>query len=262
MAEPIYFGGQRAWLKRYGVGSRRAALAALRFVADRLHLPALRPPPHRAGGAALEVEARRLSELEAQQVNVPKVIGQARDTLVLSDTGDSLNARLRQVRNDPALLDAMVSAALAAIADGHRKGAYFGQPVPRNMTWAEGKVGFLDFEEDPLEVMSLQQAQARDWLMFGYGVAGFYDDRPDALAALMREAMRGEEDEVRRQAGETTARLGRVARLSLRLGRSARALAHAVFVVHSASTLPLLIVAAITCDCLLDGELDLLKPFI
>jgi hypothetical protein len=98
--------------------------------------------------------------------------------------------------------------------------------------------------------------------MFGYGVAGFYDDRPDALAALMREAMRGEEDEVRRQAGETTARLGRVARLSLRLGRSARALAHAVFVVHSASTLPLLIVAAITCDCLLDGELDLLKPFI
>jgi hypothetical protein len=39
-------------------------------------------------------------------------------------------------------------------------------------------------------------------------------------------------------------------------------LAHAVFVVHSASTLPLLIVAAITCDCLLDGELDLLKPFI
>jgi hypothetical protein len=67
---------------------------------------------------------------------------------VLSDTGDSLNARLRQVRNDPALLDAMVSAALAAIADGHRKGAYFGQPVPRNMTWAEGKVGFLDFEED------------------------------------------------------------------------------------------------------------------
>ena len=73
--------------------------------------------------------------------------------------------------------------------------------------------------------MELEQAQARDWLMFGYGVAGFYDERPDALAALMREAMRGEQDEVRRQAGETTARLGRVARLSLRLGRSARALA-------------------------------------
>jgi hypothetical protein len=72
MAEPIYFGGQRAWLKRYGVGSRRAALAALRFVADRLHLPALRPPPHRAGGAALEVEARRLSELKPSRSTCPR----------------------------------------------------------------------------------------------------------------------------------------------------------------------------------------------
>jgi hypothetical protein len=137
-------GGQRAWLKRTVPGVRRWRLCVswptvctCRPCARRRIVPAAArgrgPAPVRA---------------EAQQVNVPKVIGQARDTLVLSDTGDSLNARLRQVRDDPALLDAMVSAALAAIADGHRKGAYFGQPVPRNMTWAEGKVGFLDFEED------------------------------------------------------------------------------------------------------------------
>ena len=262
MAEPIYIEGQRAWLKRYGTGSRRLALASLRFVADRLHLPALRPPPHHGGAAAREIEARRLGELETQQVNVPRVIGQAGDTLVLSDTGDSFNACLRRVRDDPARLDALVAAALAAIADGHRKGAYFGQPVPLNMTWADGRVGFLDFEEDPLEVMSLEQAQARDWLMFGYGVAGFYDARPDALTALMREAMRGEQAGVRRQAGETAGRLGGVARLALRLGRSARALAHAIFVVHSASTLPLLVAALLACDWLLDGELDLLKPFV
>jgi hypothetical protein len=33
--------------------------------------------------------------------------------------------------------------------------------------------------------MDLAQAQARDWLMFGYGVARYYAERPQQLQAMM-----------------------------------------------------------------------------
>ncbi len=79
----------------------------------------------------------------------------------------------------------------------HARGAYFGQPLPRNLTWDGDKVGFIDFEEDPLEVMDLSEAQARDWLMFGYGVAKYYADRPEHLQAMMAEAMGGAQAPVR-----------------------------------------------------------------
>jgi hypothetical protein len=91
---------------------------------------------------------------------------------------------------DDAGRDRLVKAAMATLADAHARGAYLGQPLPRNMTWDGENVGFLDFEEDPLEVMDLPTAQARDWLMFGYGVAKYYDHRGEVLQDLLIEAMR------------------------------------------------------------------------
>lgn len=169
MVEPIVIEGQRAWLKQYGKGSRALALGLLNFVARRFHLDALRPPPHRGGDAARETEARRLAELHAQGVNVPDVLGTGHAALVIGDNGSSFNTCLREA--DEAGRDRLVMAAMQAIAEAHARGAYFGQPLPRNLTWDGQKVGFIDFEEDPLEVMDLAEAQARDWLMFGYGVA-------------------------------------------------------------------------------------------
>lgn len=257
MVEPIVIEGQRAWLKQYGEGSRRVALGLLNFVAHRFQLDALRPPPHRGGDAAREIEARRLGELAAQGVKVPHVIGSGHAALVLGDNGNSFNTCLRQA--DAAGRDRLVAAAMQAIAMAHRKGAYFGQPLPRNLTWDGRQVGFIDFEEDPLEVMDLAQAQARDWLMFGYGVAKYYEDRPQRLQALMAQAMDGVEAPVLAHAHAVSGRLRGLARASLKMGRSARALAHAILVVHGATTLGVLMLAVICVDFFSDGDLDLLQ---
>lgn len=256
MAEPILIEGQRAWLKHYGEGSRAVALGLLNFVARRFQLDALRPPPHRGGAQARAVEARRLVELKAQGVNVPEVIGHGRAALVLEHTGASFNACLREA--DAAARDRLVAAAVDAIAEAHRGGAYFGQPLPRNMTWDGNRVGFIDFEEDPLEVMDLKQAQARDWLMFGYGVARYYEDRPQVLKALLAGAMETAERPVVAHAHDVTGRLRRLARVLRRAGRSGRALAHAILVVHAATTFGCVALAALSLDWLADGELDLL----
>ena len=257
MVEPITLEGQRAWLKQYGVGSRAVALGLLNFVARRFHLDALRPPPHRGGDAARQTEARRLGELQAQGVNVPSVLGSGHAALVLGDNGSSFNTCLREA--DDAGRDVLVAAAMQAMAAAHARGAYFGQPLPRNLTWDGQRVGFIDFEEDPLEVMDLDQAQARDWLMFGYGVAKYYADRPQQLQAMMAAAMDGAQAPVREHAHAVTGRLQRLAKASLGLGRSARALAHAILIVHGATTLGVLMVLVVCVDWLADGQLDLLE---
>ena len=259
MAEPIVIEGNRAWLKQYGQSSRAFALGVLNFIARRFHLDALRPPPHRGGDAARQVEARRIAELQAQQVNVPTVLGSGRASLVLSDNGRSLAACLREA--DSAGRDQLVRAALQAIAEGHQRGAYFGQPLPRNMTWDGETVGFIDFEEDPLEVMELDQAQARDWLMFGYGVAKHYEGRLEVLQQLMADAMAAEHAPVLAHAHDVTGKLRGLARLAGRLGRSGRALARSVKVVHGASTLGLVLLATLCIDWFPDGQLDLVNLF-
>lgn len=260
MAEPIVIDGQRAWLKQYGEGSRALALGALNFVSRRFGLDALRPPPHRGGDAARAIEARRLAELQAQDVNVPQVIGSGRAALVLSDNGRSLAACLREA--DDAGRDALVRLALATIAEAHRHGAYFGQPLPRNMTYDGQAIGFIDFEEDPLEVMDLEQAQARDWLMFGYGVAKYYGERLEVLRALMVGALGEERTPVLAHAHAVTGRLQRFARFGLRFGRSMRALAHSILILHAATSLGVLLVAALCVDWFADGQLDVLKLFV
>jgi tRNA A-37 threonylcarbamoyl transferase component Bud32 len=260
MVEPIVIEGQRAWLKQYGEGSRAVALGLLKFIANRFQLDALRPPPHRGGDAARETEARRLAELQAQGVNVPHVIGSGHASLVLGDNGTSFNTCLRQA--DDAGRDVLVSAAMHAIAVAHAKGAYFGQPLPRNLTWDGANIGFIDFEEDPLEVMDLAQAQARDWLMFGYGVARYYEHRPAQLQALMAVAMDGAEAPVLAHAHAVSGRLQRLARYSMKMGRSARALAHAIVIVHGATTLGVLMLVGICFDFFSDGDLDILQMFV
>ncbi|UYC11156.1 serine/threonine protein phosphatase [Xanthomonas sp. CFBP 8445] len=259
MAEPILIDGQRVWLKQYGMQSRRLALAALRLVARCLHLHPLRPPPHHGGERARQVEARRLAELRGQAVHVPDVLGGGHAALVISDNGQSLAHCLRQAQHAPRRLDALVAAAVAAIAAAHRRGAYLGQPLPRNMTYDGACVGFLDFEEDPLEVMTLEQAQARDWLLFGYGVAKYYDTRPQALAGLMRAALCDARAPVRDQTHQVTTRLQRLARAAARCGRSARALAHAILVLHAASVARVGVALAVLADWCSDGDLDLLQ---
>ncbi len=84
-------------------------------------------------------------------MNVPDVLGTGHAALVIGDNGSSFNTCLREA--DDAGRDRLVMAAMLAIAAAHARGAYFGQPLPRNLTWDGENVGFIDFEEDPLEVM-------------------------------------------------------------------------------------------------------------
>lgn len=263
MTQRIVVAGEQAWLKRYPAGRRRLRLGALDATARRLGLDALRPPPHHGGDLASSLERRRIGQLAALGVHVPEVIGEGRGALLLSDMGPTLSSRLRENAGDPERTDAMVSAAIAAITDAHRQGAYLGQPWPRNMTYQDGKVGFLDFEEDPLDVMPLEQAQARDWLLFAHGTTRFYRDRPEVLAEMLRTALHAVPGDVAANVADVGTRLRPLSRLLRGLGGLARPLAQSLAVVRAA-TVPLLLLVALCLgvDWLSDGDFDLLEMLI
>lgn len=263
MTQSMVVAGSPAWLKRYAAGRRRLRLAALDAVACRLDLWPLRPPPHHGGTHARQVEARRIAQLDALGVRVPNIIGESSDALLLSDIGPTLASRMRDCAQEPARLDALTAAAIAAIAAAHRRGAYLGQPWPRNLTLHDGEVGFIDFEEDPLEVMTLEQAQARDWLLFAYGATGFYRDRPDALTRMLRQALREAPHEVITSVGRVGARLQPLTRVLDRFGLSAAAFSLSIMVIRSA-TAPVLVLLALLLglDWLGDGDFDLLPLLI
>ncbi|GAA4862685.1 serine/threonine protein phosphatase [Luteimonas vadosa] len=227
--EAILVDGRRAWRKRYRDDPRRLSLAALDALARAFDLPPLRPPPrHPSATKRKQVEAGRLRALRASGVRVPEILAEDDDSLTLSDLGATLATRLRELAQEPAAVDTLSQAAIDAIADAHARGACIGQPVPRNLSTGDGGIGFFDLEEDPLETMTLPEAQARDWILFAYGIAKHYDARPGVLATLLAEPLQRAPAEVAtlvRRVGRRLHPLGLLASLG---SRSMRALAHAV----------------------------------
>ena len=109
--ERVELDGRPVWVKRYGSGSRVARLRVMDWVARRLGIEALRPPPHRDAAAAKQVERTRLAALAAAGVRVPDVVGEGESLLILSDLGETLSSRLR---SEPA------PQAQALVADAER----------------------------------------------------------------------------------------------------------------------------------------------
>ena len=163
-------------------------------------VPLLRSVPNPGGTDALDNEHRRLESLAAQGVPVPRVVAQGAQWIAISDAGtEPLQARLDRLKaqgDESGVLDVW-TLGLHAIADAHARGAYLSQCFARNMVMGtDDRVHFIDFEEDPGDVMTVPQAQVRDWALYVHSTAFFLSDlRPAAQA--MAAAIASASSEVR-----------------------------------------------------------------
>lgn len=234
MVRKLKIAQDNAWLKFYGPAGRvRIWLSAVWNLLTRwLGIEVLSSPTHHTGEDAKIIERRRLAELERHGAHVPTVLGEGKDTLLLTDLGNTLASQLRQCQ-DHARRDTMVTHAARALAEVHRRGTYLGQAFPRNITLAGDRVGFIDFEEDPGDIMSVAEAQARDWVMFSAGVGKFYRGREEALARILNQAAIVAKSEVCELVAGTAHRLGFLENRWLRL-RSTAAFRAAIRAMRSA----------------------------
>ena len=253
--------GGVAWLKRYGGARRALRMRAMDWTALRLGVVPLRAPPRHVGPDGRRVEQRRLAELASIDANVPRVLGGGEDCLLLSDMGQTLAERLR--RSGPEEARTLVSRAVEAIAAVHAHGGYVGAPVARNLTVDEqGRVGFIDFEEDPGEVMPLPDAQARDWLVFSAGVSRHvpFDERE--LAMLLAAGLRRAPPQSRSALASAVERLAFLRRPAAWLGGRAAGIGKALgslgHAIRHGGGSALALVAILAVDLLHDGDIELL----
>lgn len=261
MVQKFSLGGRTAWLKRYDPDNwlRPAVVRLWNGLASRLELAALRSPPRYAGEQAKEIELRRLEALRACGAPVPSILGEGPRSLILSDMGPTLAHRLKRLKsaND---VDILVRQTVHAIGELHRHGGYLGQAFARNITVGDTGVGFIDFEEDPSEIMSLAQAQARDWVLFTTGVGPYFTGRMDVLSELIREQASQAEPQVAREVHRIASRLGFLERTGRFLGRKASAMGAAIGAIRKGfATLAL---AAILVDVLSDGDCDMWRALV
>lgn len=258
MVQRFSLGGRTAWLKRYEAdGWFRPALVRLwNSLAARLDLNALRSPPRYAGEGAKDVEARRIEALRACGAPVPRILGEGPRSLILSDMGPTLAHRLKRLKsaNDA---DVLVRQTAHAIGELHRHGGYLGQAFARNITVGEQGVGFIDFEEDPSEIMSLCQAQARDWILFTTGIGRYYVGRMDVLSALIREEAEGAAPQVAREVERIARKLSFLERMGRLFGRKLGTMGAAVGAMRKGFAA--LSVAALVVDVVSDGDCDMLN---
>ncbi len=163
-------GGRKVWVKR--AARRRKPGHHLQALMS-LGLPGsiYRPAPAEVGDAASRGEARRLRQFQAKGIDVPELLFEGPGVLILGDCGLTIEARLRLFRDagQMAAHDDLLVAMARSLAAVHALGLVHGRPHPRDMFVREGRIGFMDFEQDPLRAMSLVRAQARDALfLFGF----------------------------------------------------------------------------------------------
>lgn len=149
-------------------GQRSARSAARFWLMRRLAVwtrnPLLAPVPAYGGRRAQNIEVQRLKQLACAGLPVPEVLHQAEDYIALRYLrGESLQHVLTQ---EPERALTMFEQGLEALGHVHAQGQYLSQAFVRNMMVVDERFWFIDFEDDPLEVLSLQDAQTRDWLAY------------------------------------------------------------------------------------------------
>jgi len=165
------------WLKKAAPARGVFRYHALNLFSKLLRTPLLKAVPQEGGQIALDLEVKRINNLSQIGVTVPKIMAISPGWILLKDLGDSIIDDMKKNRQDQLRIRKLFSDCLDAIKYLHLADQYMSQGFVRNMLMVDenkGTIGFIDFEDDPLTVMNLQQAQARDLLLFINSTARFF----------------------------------------------------------------------------------------
>jgi tRNA A-37 threonylcarbamoyl transferase component Bud32 len=172
----------------------------LNVLAKLLRVPMMQAVPVYGGARSQEVELRRLAALAAAGAPVPKVLHVGQDYFVMSYLGASNLAGQLSGRGFAAF--ALWREAAEQIVKVHAGGQYLSQCFGRNVIVDQSApepifAGLIDFEDDPVDVMSVQEAQVRDWLIFLQSTVYVLNAPPDVLKTSLRELFSKESSELR-----------------------------------------------------------------
>lgn len=216
--------GVRAWRKRYEYEPRRWRLALLRVFVDRLGIECLRPPAMLPPDEARATEKAMIARLQGFGCRVPQILAEDADAIVISDLGPTLASACKR-ESDAAARAKLVASGFEALSELHARGGWLNQAFARNLTVADGRIGFIDLDQDPTTVMSVPAAQARDLLLYVYSTARFFESDLRGYSERISQQLAHEPERVRQTLEDALRRLAWLAPLAPLCGRDLRALA-------------------------------------
>lgn len=201
--QPVQWQGQAAWLKLSVAQPPAWRYQLLAGLARLLQQPALQPVRPQGGAAGIQNEVNRLAALSQAGMQVPPLLDHADHWLLVADVGHTtLESKLRRAEGNARL--ALWQSGADYIQRAHQAGQYLSQAFARNLVWSdEHGLGAIDFEDDPASVMTLDQAQIRDWLPYLFSTAHFFKGDLPALTHALAAVLAREPAAVR--AGVATA---------------------------------------------------------
>lgn len=164
------------WLKKAAPARGIFRYHALNFFAWALRLPLLKAAPHPGGEAAIAVELKRLQSLHQAGALVPRVVAHRADWILIEHVGESIVKTMKQADTPQATRRQLFALCLQGLKQLHRQDLCLSQGFVRNLLIdpVSQRIAFVDFEDNPLAVMSLPEAQARDLLLLATSTARFF----------------------------------------------------------------------------------------
>jgi tRNA A-37 threonylcarbamoyl transferase component Bud32 len=160
--------GEKVWVRQAGARNSAWRYHLLKIAQQISGIHMLQPVPNLGGIPSLQTEAARLHALSTAGVQVPVILAQQPNALMISHIGEhNLENEWKQHKHQPEILLQRWQLGLNAIADVHKRKQYLSETFARNMIYVnQHSIGFIDFEDDPLSVMPLPHCHARDWLCY------------------------------------------------------------------------------------------------
>lgn len=161
--------GLAVWVRKTGKTIPQWRYTLLSILSRSLNLGALHPVPNPGGQAALKIEACRLRQLNQYHIRVPRLLAEANNGLMFTHIGD--HTLLHYIENSSDRLDYWQQG-LCAIDNVHKQNQYLSQAFARNMiVCTDGIIGFIDFEDDPGDYLTIERCQSRDYLCYLHSTA-------------------------------------------------------------------------------------------
>ena len=164
------------WLKKAAPARGLFRYHALNIFSRLMRLPLLKAVPQPGGNQAITNEVMRLQALKSKGIQVPTLLAHGDNWLLIADAGQSIVRTMKLSTTAQSTRQQLFKSCLTAIRALHDQQQYLSQGFIRNMLIdkASDQVVFIDFEDDPLQVMTLAEAQARDVLLLINSTARFF----------------------------------------------------------------------------------------
>lgn len=183
------FNGHKAWIKTVPPEKQTLSFCAKKKIAARLSPIAIARPTPTCGLGILSLEAQRLKDLKKLGAPVPEILKESKDYLIIEDRGKNLEKVINRSPTDKRL--PFILKAIESIKNLHALDTAHGRAMLKDMVLDDaGNVSFIDLAEDPLSLMNIQEAKARDWLMFLFSALPFCtESEQKELVPLVKNSM-------------------------------------------------------------------------